>query len=86
MDRWNSLPLEVISAPSVDAFKVCLDKHWSNVDWLYCNHYNDCSINILLDICIGISNAFSNKDLSYPILVLGLINQMCVLNYEIFTS
>ena len=27
---WNSLPMEVISAPSLNAFKNQLDKHWSN--------------------------------------------------------
>ena len=35
IDNWNSLPQEVVSAPSTDAFKARLDKHWENVDWLY---------------------------------------------------
>ncbi len=35
IDMWNSLPQEVVSAPSVDAFKARLDNHWENVEWLY---------------------------------------------------
>ncbi len=35
VDMWNSLPEDVVSAPSVDAFKARLDKHWENVEWLY---------------------------------------------------
>ena len=35
IDTWNSLPQEVVSAPSIDAFKARLDKHWENVEWLY---------------------------------------------------
>ena len=35
IDTWNSLPQEVVSAPSTDAFKVRLDKHWESVEWLY---------------------------------------------------
>ena len=31
----NSLPQDVVSAPSTDAFKARLDKHWESVDWLY---------------------------------------------------
>ena len=31
VDIWNSLPEEVISAPSVKAFEARLDKHWSNL-------------------------------------------------------
>ncbi len=35
IDTWNSLPQEVVSAPSTDAFKARLDKYWHNVVWLY---------------------------------------------------
>ena len=35
VDLWNSLPKEVVTAPSVNAFKSRLDKHWEKVDWLY---------------------------------------------------
>ncbi len=35
IDTWNSLPQEVVSAPSTDAFKARLDKHWEKVDWMY---------------------------------------------------
>ncbi len=35
IDLWNSLPEDVVTAPSVNAFKSRLDKHWENVEWLY---------------------------------------------------
>ena len=31
VNLWNSLPEEVITAPSVDAFKGRLDRHWENL-------------------------------------------------------
>ena len=34
-DLWNSLPHEVVTAPSVDSFKNRLDSHWETKDWLY---------------------------------------------------
>jgi len=30
VSKWNSLPADVVNAPSVDAFKNCLDKFWFN--------------------------------------------------------
>ena len=30
VSKWNSLPADVVNAPSVDAFKNRLDKIWSN--------------------------------------------------------
>ena len=35
VNDWNSLPEEVISAPSINAFKNRLDSHWKNHPWLY---------------------------------------------------
>ncbi len=32
---WNSLPEEVVTAPSVDSFKACLDKHFENHPVVY---------------------------------------------------
>ena len=32
---WNSLPEDVVSAPSINAFKNRLDKHWHNVPFRY---------------------------------------------------
>ena len=32
---WNSLPEDVLSAPSINAFKNRLDKHWHNVAFRY---------------------------------------------------
>ena len=32
---WNNLPDDVISAPSINAFKNRLDTHWKNHPWLY---------------------------------------------------
>ena len=32
---WNSLPEDVVSAPSINAFKNWLDKHWHNVPFRY---------------------------------------------------
>ncbi|KAA0194536.1 hypothetical protein HAZT_HAZT004540 [Hyalella azteca] len=32
---WNSLPELVVSAPSVNSFKSCLDAHWSNLATKY---------------------------------------------------
>ena len=29
-NTWNSLPQEVISAPTLNTFKVRLDQHWAN--------------------------------------------------------
>ena len=29
VDRWNSLPLSVVSAPTVNTFKNRLDNHWT---------------------------------------------------------
>ena len=35
VNDWNSLPQDVVSAPSVNAFKNRLDSHWRNHPWLY---------------------------------------------------
>ncbi len=35
VDLWNSLPEHVVLAPSINAFKSRLDKHWSHVPFLY---------------------------------------------------
>ena len=36
VDMWNSLPDDVVSAPSVNSFKNRIDRHWSkNYDLLY---------------------------------------------------
>ena len=35
VDQWNGLPDSVVLAPSINAFKSCLDKHWSNLPSLY---------------------------------------------------
>ena len=35
VNLWNSLPGEVVTAPSVDAFKARLDKHWENLPSVY---------------------------------------------------
>ena len=32
---WNSLPDEVISADSVNTFKIALDKHWKSQEILF---------------------------------------------------
>ena len=34
IDNWNSLPQSVVDAPSINAFKNRLDKHWED------HHYN----------------------------------------------
>ena len=35
VDMWNSLPSEVVEAPSVNAFKNRLDKFWSNQSFVF---------------------------------------------------
>lgn len=35
VNPWNSLPEEVVNAPSLNAFKNRLDKHWRNQDIVY---------------------------------------------------
>jgi len=35
INLWNSLPLLVVEAPSLNCFKTRLDKFWSNQDVLY---------------------------------------------------
>ena len=35
IDEWNSLPDEVVTAPSVNSFKTRLDKHWKNDALMY---------------------------------------------------
>ena len=35
VNDWNSLPEDVVSAPSVNAFKNRLHSHWRNHPWLY---------------------------------------------------
>ena len=35
VNLWNGLPEKVVSAPSVDAFKARLDKHWENLPSVY---------------------------------------------------
>ena len=35
VNDWNSLPSEVISAPSVNAFKARLDRHWKDFQFVY---------------------------------------------------
>ena len=42
VNDWNSLPNNVVNAPSVDAFKRRIDKHWENLQTLYepsCQNY-----------------------------------------------
>jgi len=40
VDIWNNLPESVISADSVDSFKIRLDRFWSNQDILFDNKYD----------------------------------------------
>ena len=35
INDWNSLPENVVSGPSVDAFKIRLDKHWEGLETVY---------------------------------------------------
>jgi len=35
VNLWNSLPSLVVEAPSINCFKMRLDKFWSNQDVLY---------------------------------------------------
>jgi len=35
VNLWNSLPSLVVEAPSINYFKMRLDKFWSNQDVLY---------------------------------------------------
>jgi len=35
VNLWNSLPYLVVEAPSINCFKMRLDKFWSNQDVLY---------------------------------------------------
>ncbi len=35
IDLWNSLPQNVVTAPSIDSFKNRLDSHWESKEWLY---------------------------------------------------
>ena len=36
INAWNGLPPEVVDAPPLNAFKVRLDKHWTQ--YKYCKH------------------------------------------------
>jgi len=33
--KWNSLPSDVVNAPSINAFKSRVDKHWSSREFRY---------------------------------------------------
>ena len=33
VQMWNSLPEEVVWAPSLSAFKACLDIHWAEIGY-----------------------------------------------------
>ena len=35
VDKWNSLPNEIVTAPSINSFKNRLDKHWSSQDIVF---------------------------------------------------
>jgi hypothetical protein len=35
VDTWNNLPATVVCAPSLNAFKNRLDKHWEGIDFKY---------------------------------------------------
>jgi hypothetical protein len=35
---WNSLPEEIVSAPTTNTFKNRLDKYWSNQSLMYEDH------------------------------------------------
>jgi hypothetical protein len=45
IDKWNSLPDRVVTAPSVPAFERRLDKHWANVEFKH-----DWEANVLSEI------------------------------------
>ena len=32
---WNGLPEVVVTAPSVNSLKTCIDRHWSTEEFLY---------------------------------------------------
>ena len=33
-NRWNGLPPDVVSAPTLSTFKSCLDTHWSDIHYI----------------------------------------------------
>ena len=35
VDKWNSLPNEIVNAPSINSFKTRLDKHWACQDIVF---------------------------------------------------
>jgi len=35
VSKWNSLPSDVVNAPSINAFKSRLEKHWSSREFRY---------------------------------------------------
>ena len=45
VNLWNSLPDNVVTAPSVDSFKRRLDKHWAALPSMYDPEYLACIVN-----------------------------------------
>ena len=39
VNDWNSLPEQVVEAPTIDAFKIRLDSHWKEQH--YVSHYSN---------------------------------------------
>ena len=47
VQTWNSLPEHVVTAPSLNAFKNRLDKHWSNQPIMYENYKSKIDVGIV---------------------------------------
>ena len=58
---WNDLPELIVTAPSANSFKNCLDKHWSTEEFLY-NHKAALP---------GSRRAFQGKDLTTEAITYG---------------
>ena len=76
VNDWNSLPGQVISAPSVNAFKNKLDAHWMDHPWIYdweavlgpstsTPSYNRIHEDVAEDLITGASRARDQNSLTY---------------------
>ena len=81
VNLWNSLPAEVVSAPSVNVFKARLDKYWSEYyfilepeDFLY----RLTSDQPMYDVAHQKAELMYIKQMMTKVMILSLVHLVCM--------